>query len=317
LTHARETATSSSDFTVQGPGADLWLQLDESADPIVAGSVLTYTVAVNDAGPGPAVGTTLVDTLPPDVMFASASDGGTYDAATGTVTWDVGTIDAGASATRQLDVRPVHPEYPMSNSASATTSSPDPGSPNSNSIDTTVNPEPGVHYISVRDGGVTPSFHRVALGDTVQWDFFGPSAHEITDAHGLGLFDTGLRSPIDTYRFKFDQSAEIRTKDLDAFPLNTGKLVVPVQVAPGSGDQTTAFQVTWALTQPQAGMVDDIQIKRPGGQWGHWMGGQTTTLQSAFTPDAGPGTYAFRSRLRNMTNGAKSRFGPPVSITVA
>ncbi|MDP9295658.1 MAG: IPT/TIG domain-containing protein [Actinomycetota bacterium] len=321
LVRGNQTVASTSNFVVQASSADLWadlwLEVDASADPIVAGSVLTYTLSVNNAGPDPADGTTLVDSLPADVIFTSASDGGTYDAGTGEVTWNVGTVDAGASATRHLDVRPIHPEYPMSNSVSATTSSTDPGSPNSDSVDTTVNPEAGVHYISVRDAGVTPSFHEVALGETVQWDFFGPSAHEITDSHGLGLFDTGLRSPIDMYRFTFNQSAEIRTKDLDAFPLNTGKLVVPVEVTPASGSQTATFLVTWALAQPPAGIVDDVQIKRPGGAWVPWVRGETTTLQAPFAPDAGPGTYSFRSRIRNVTNGTRSRFGSPVPIAVS
>jgi uncharacterized repeat protein (TIGR01451 family) len=317
LVHGQETTTSSANFTVRGPSADLWLEVGESADPIVATSVLTYTLSVNNAGPDPANNTMLVDLLPADVIFTSASDGGTYDAGTGKVTWDVGTVDAGASATRHLGVQPIHPEFPMSNSLSVTTSSTDPGSPNADSIDTTVNPEAGVHYVSVRDGGITPSFHDVALGETVQWDFFGPSAHEITDSHGLGLLDTGLRSPIDLYRFTFNQSAEIRTKDLDAFPLNTGKLVVPVEVTPASGTQTATFLVTWALVQPPAGIVQDVQVKPPGGSWVRWVRGQSTTLQATFAPDAGPGTYSFRSRIRNVTNGARSRFGPPVPIAVS
>jgi uncharacterized repeat protein (TIGR01451 family) len=320
LRHAHETATSASNFIVQEPGpgsADLWLRVDESADPVVANSVLTYSVSVNNAGPDAGNDTTLVDTLPPDVIFMSASDGGTYDAQTGAVTWHVGTVDAEASATRRVSVKPVHPAFPMSNAVSATTASTDPGSPNADSVDTTVTPEPGVHYVSVRDGGLTPRFHDVAMGETVQWDFFGPSAHQITDAHGLSLFDSGLRSPIDMYRFTFEQSAEIRTKDLDAFPLNAGKIVVPVEVAPASGTTTTNFGVTWALAPPAPGIVDDVQIKRPGGEWVRWEHRQTTTLQNSFVPDAGPGTYLFRSRIRNVTNGARSRFGPPVPITVS
>ncbi len=313
---ANQTATSPGPFVVES-SADLWLEVEESSDPVVAGSTLTYTVFVNNAGPLPASDTNVVDVLPSEVMFKSASDGGSYDPNTRRVTWHVGTVGADASVTIQLTVLPIHPEFPMTNVVSATTSSTDPGSPNDVEIDTTVDPEPGVRYVSVRDGGLTPSFRKVGLGETVQWDFFGPSTHEITDAHGLGLLDSGLRTPIDTYRFTFGQSAEIRTKDLAAFPLNNGKIVIPVQVDPPTGSETTSFLVRWALNEPPSGMVEDVQIKRPGGRWAHWHRGETTTLQVLFTPDAGPGVYSFRSRLRNPGDDARSRFGPPVSITVA
>jgi hypothetical protein len=36
----------------------------------------------------------------------------------------------------------------------------------------------------------------------------------------------------------------------------------------------------------------------------------------SFVPDAGPGIYSFRDRLRNRVNKTHSRFGPPVDITV-
>ena len=38
---------------------------------------------------------TITDTLPAETTFVSASDGGTYDASTHTVTWDIGTLPAG------------------------------------------------------------------------------------------------------------------------------------------------------------------------------------------------------------------------------
>ena len=294
-----ETATSSESFDVETT-ADLSLHVDQSSNPVVAGTPLTYTVVLTNAGPDPATSTTIVDALPAEAEFGSATDGGSYDQNAGSVTWDIGTLESGASVSRELAVRPIHPELPMSNVVSATTFSLDPGSPNAVETDTTVDPEPGVHYVAVRDGGLTPRFHRVAL-----------------DAHGLGLLDTGMHSPIDTYRFTFDQSAEIRTSDLPAFPLNNGKLVVPVQVGPASGGETTTFTVTWALTEPPPGLAEDIQIKRPGAGWSHWQHNETTTLQAPFTPDAGPGTYSFRSRMRNPSQGTHSRFGPPISITVS
>jgi uncharacterized repeat protein (TIGR01451 family) len=311
-----DTATSSSNFTVVVVDADLLISMSESVDPVVANSPLTYTLTVHNAGPSDAAFAVLDDTLPAEVIFSSANSLGTYDAGTGHVTWDLGTVPKGTNVTRSLIVEPIHPEAPMSNSATVSSWANDPTTPNTVTTDTTVVPEPGVHYFSVRDGGITPAFHHVAMGETVQWDFYGPGAHRITDSHGLGLIDTGLRSPIDIFRFTFNQSAEIRTKDLDTFPMNTNKIVVPVQTSPASGTKSTSFQVTWALAPPPSGLGVDVQVKRPGGVWKPWRRFQDTLLSATYVPDAGPGTYYFRTRIRNALNTARSRFGPPVPITV-
>jgi hypothetical protein len=124
-------------------------------------------------------------------------------------------------------------------------------------------------------------------------------------------------TPISYARFAFDVSGEFRTQDLPEFPANAGKLVVPVQASPSSGALDTTYTVTWALSTPPAGLVEDVQIKRPAGVWTRWHSDQSATLQDDFVADAGAGTYAFRSRLRSVETGAHSRFGPPVTIDVA
>jgi uncharacterized repeat protein (TIGR01451 family) len=70
-----------------------------------AGSTLTYSLAYTNLGPAAASGPTLSDVLPAGVSFVSASSGGTYHAATRTVTWSLGTLANGASGTRNLVVR--------------------------------------------------------------------------------------------------------------------------------------------------------------------------------------------------------------------
>jgi uncharacterized repeat protein (TIGR01451 family) len=317
VVRANASATSADTFTVLPSDPDLTLHVNGSADPVIADSSLTYTLSVKNVGGAPADETSLVDALPDGVMFKSASDAGTYDAAANAVRWNLGAVTPGARITESLTIEPIHPAYPMTNEASATTSSPDAGSPNTVTTQTEVDPQPGTHYVSVRDSGETPFYRGLALGETLQWDFFGPSDHEITDAHGLGFLDTGLQPAISYSRFTFQLSAEIRTKDLDAFPLNTGKITVPPEVEPQDGTTATSFLVVWALAQPPAGIVEDVQIKRPGGSWVRWQHRQTTQLEGTFVPDAGAGTYAFRSRIRNVNNGAVSRFGPPVPITVS
>ncbi|MDP9295476.1 MAG: DUF11 domain-containing protein [Actinomycetota bacterium] len=295
-------------------GADLSLSISAPGSA-TADEPLTFTLRVTNAGPDAAKHTHVFDRLPPDVILTSTSVGGVFDPANDRIVWKEGTLAPSATVSEWVRVTPIHPGT-VTDEARVTTSSTDPTIPNRDSSDVTVQAQPGVEYIAVRDTGVVPSFRDVPLGGVLQWDFFGPSAHEITDAAGLGFLDTGAIAPVNYSRFTFDVSGEIRTKDLDTFPANTGKIVIPVQVAPVSGTVSSAFTVTWALSAPAAGLVEDVQIKRPGVDWTPWRRGESTLLEDTFQPDAGPGTYAFRSRLRNSSTGVFSRFGPPVTIAV-
>jgi uncharacterized repeat protein (TIGR01451 family) len=98
------------------------LTLDEIApprgggDPVVAlvktgaetaspGETLTYELTWVNAGPNPAENAVVVDTLPPELAFVAASDGGRYDPAARTVSWRLGTVPVHGTGTRSLTVR--------------------------------------------------------------------------------------------------------------------------------------------------------------------------------------------------------------------
>jgi uncharacterized repeat protein (TIGR01451 family) len=294
--------------------ADVSISISAPAS-VTANSPVTFTLKATNAGPDAARHVHVYDNLPPDVILSATSEGGTFDAEKNRVVWAEGTLPASSSVSEWVTLTPIHPGT-VKDFARVTTSTSDPTTPEKASSEVTVGPEPGVKYVSVRDTGIAPSFRGVPLGDVVQWDFFGPSVHEISDAHGLGLLDSGPIAPVNYFRFSLDVSGEIRTQDLPAFPANTGKIVVPVQVSPASGSVHSSFTVTWALSAPPGGIVEDVQIKRPGESWSRWRHGESTLIEDTFRPDAGPGTYAFRSRLRDSTGDAESRFGPPVAIDV-
>jgi uncharacterized repeat protein (TIGR01451 family) len=305
--------------------ADLSVSLTPSASPSVATTPLTYTITVTNKGPDVAEHTRLSDTIPPDVMLLSVSGKGTYDPVTRTASWYLGPMILNRTLTRFITIRPIHPKADgITDTADATTSSFDPVTPNMVQDVTNVDPEPGVHYVSVRgDTGFAPTFHNVALGETVQWDIYGDATdptHDITDSHGLGLFDSGPLTPVNYFRYTFTLSGEVRTMDDPInYPDNAGKLVVPVQVSPTSGTQSDTYTITWATASLPAGFVEDVQIKRHAeltdSRWQQWRHG-TSLLSDSFIPDAGPGTYAFRDRIRRSSNRNHSRFGPPVKIDV-
>lgn len=59
------------------------------------GLAVTQTLTVTNKGDAPARNTVLTDTLPPQLQFVSASDGGTF--AGGVATWQLGTLEPGAA----------------------------------------------------------------------------------------------------------------------------------------------------------------------------------------------------------------------------
>ena len=63
----------------------------------LTGETFSYTICYDNLPNTESVtDVTISDTLPAEVNFVSTDNGGTYDAATHTVTWDVGSIDAEA-----------------------------------------------------------------------------------------------------------------------------------------------------------------------------------------------------------------------------
>ena len=84
--------------------ADLELSKIDVPDPVVGGSPLTYTLTINNLGPGPATLVQLTDTLPPSVIFVSATPSQGSCSETGgppggTVDCALGTLLSGAGAT--------------------------------------------------------------------------------------------------------------------------------------------------------------------------------------------------------------------------
>ncbi len=76
---------------------------------VLPGSNLTYSVSIFNRGPSTAAGVTLTDPLPDGVSFESAlSSQGTYSLGDGLVTFNLGALSVGASATASLSVVPRH-----------------------------------------------------------------------------------------------------------------------------------------------------------------------------------------------------------------
>ncbi|MFN3191205.1 MAG: SdrD B-like domain-containing protein [Aureliella sp.] len=96
---------STTEPTTLNPAIDLEVTKVDSADPVIAGNDLVYTMVVTNNGPSTATNVSLSDTLPAGVTFTSGtSTQGTTANNNGVFTADIGTLASGASATVTLTV---------------------------------------------------------------------------------------------------------------------------------------------------------------------------------------------------------------------
>jgi uncharacterized repeat protein (TIGR01451 family) len=162
------------EMTTVNAMADISVTKTDAPDPIVLGSGnLTYTVTVANAGPSPAAGVVLTDTLPAGVTFVSATAPCTQ--AAGTVTCNLGTIASGANTVITIVVTPTAVGI-LTNTATVTTTTADANAANNMAVEmTTVNasanlsitktdaPDPAIvnqnltYTITVNNAGPSPA----------------------------------------------------------------------------------------------------------------------------------------------------------------
>ena len=87
--------------------SDLSVGMVATPQPGIAGAQLTYTLSVTNNGPATATSVSVADTLPAGVSFVSAvTASGTATNASGVVTWSVGSLANGTTASLALTVVP-------------------------------------------------------------------------------------------------------------------------------------------------------------------------------------------------------------------
>ncbi|MBA2570609.1 MAG: DUF11 domain-containing protein, partial [Chloroflexi bacterium] len=124
-----------------------------SADPIVAiqksgprtsrpGDTLTYRISYQNVGPAASRHARISDELPAGLSFVAASDGGSYDPATGMVVWSLGSVPAATAdeVTLRVRVRASVPDGTLLTNRARFTG------------DLTVSPPAGVHVLLVGSG---------------------------------------------------------------------------------------------------------------------------------------------------------------------
>ena len=126
-------------LTVGVNEADLAITKSDSVDPVIAGNLLTYTLAVSNAGPSDAQNVQVTDTLPAGVTYISDTSN-CVEAPAGTLTCSLGTLAAGGSSTFDITVA-IDPSLAngtvLTNSATVSTTTSDPNSANDTATEAT------------------------------------------------------------------------------------------------------------------------------------------------------------------------------------
>ncbi len=96
-----------------GVGAPV-LSLTKTPDAFSAtpGDTVTYTIIYGNASPVTVTNAVLTDVVPAGLTFSSATDGGTYDSGTRTVTWTIGTLATGSTGNTVSFSATVDSPYP-------------------------------------------------------------------------------------------------------------------------------------------------------------------------------------------------------------
>jgi len=83
---------------------DLAIDTSQSSHIVSPGANLTYTLRITNNGPSDSTGAVVLDALSPSVSFVSATNGGTYDSGSHTVTWVIGGLARGANTSVSVTV---------------------------------------------------------------------------------------------------------------------------------------------------------------------------------------------------------------------
>ena len=192
---------SDSESTTVIPQADLALTKSDAPDPVLIWQNVTYSLTATNGGPGASENVTLTDPLPPGAVFLSATASqGRCSFSAGTVSCALGTIPSGGSASVTIVVQ-FSTSGTKTNSASVSSSTPDPnGANNSASATTTVNATTFV--VNMTDSlRFVPDTLVLSPGQSIAWVNTSSVTHTTTSE--TGLWDSGSLAPGRGFSFVF------------------------------------------------------------------------------------------------------------------
>lgn len=163
-----QSAVAEAITQVIATGADLAITKIVAPNPVLTGSNVTYTITVANNGPGAAANVTVTDNLPASTtfVFCSSTGGGVCGGSGNNRTVNFTSLAAGASATITLVASvncPVADNTVLTNTATVSSSTPDPATNNNSAMVTAIasNPPPVITGATANPSELWPPNHRL------------------------------------------------------------------------------------------------------------------------------------------------------------
>ncbi|MFZ0014486.1 MAG: DUF11 domain-containing protein [Acidimicrobiia bacterium] len=238
---------STSETTTIQAVADMSISKSDDVDPAAAGTQLTYTIEYDNLGLSDATGVTVVDTLPGEVIFVSATpDQGSCSETAGVVTCDLGDVAAAAAAGQIVIVVDIPADTPpgtISNTAAISSDIVDQVPANDTTVETTQ--VVTVADLSIgKEDAIDPVMTGGQIVYTLTYENLGPS-----DTTGVQVVDT-LPASVDFVSATPDQgscgeAAGTVTCDLGALSVgDSGQIIIVVDVPSDAPEGTISNTAT-------------------------------------------------------------------------
>jgi plastocyanin len=171
--------------------------------------------------------------------------------------------------------------------------------------------------VSMTNFMFTPKNAALLIGGTVHWTNDSGTAHTSTGDTPLSLWDSGTVPGAGAFDFVFTAGGQYRYHcTFHQSSGMVGTISVKIKAGPPSGPAGTKFTIMVASINAPTGFVYDIQRKVPGGNFMNWMLNVTAKSVQWDSTGFAPGTYSFRSRLHNTSNGATSGYSTAKAVMV-
>ena len=266
------------------PMADLVVTKTVSPDPATVGVPLTYTVTVTNLGPDaePAAGVTLVDLLPPGVIFVSSSLP-PASATPGGLTYALGSLAAGASQSVTIVVMPTAPGM-LFNQAVVTGVGPDPN-PSNNYAEVSVAVHQAPTVVSLTRLGYHTGPTTLTLRFSAPLD--AATAVNIHNYHLFQVLPGGHREAIQIRSAAYDPASRtvVLTPARQLYLFGHYQLVV-------NGTSPTG------VSDIYGNLLDGAGTGRPGSNFVREFGSEVLVGQ---TPPAGPKAHAAAPKKAHAT----------------
>jgi plastocyanin len=166
--------------------------------------------------------------------------------------------------------------------------------------------------ISIHNDAFVPTPVTVVQGATVTWTNNDPVDH--TSTSDQGFWDSGHI----THGHSYSQTATFRNAGTYGYICTihgfAGTVLVPLNA---TGTARHGYTLRWSsASSTPAHRNFDVQIKRPGAAKFASFRSKTAAL-TAFVDPAKAGTYRFRARTRNTSNGQTSGWSPVKTLSIS